>query len=113
MAQWKLVTRHGSDVKRDTFDDLDAAITAMEERVKDIRRGGPLREVSAIRDYKPGQQVNARLELSAGGVLRRRVAGIDLMGDGSLVPYAGVVQKQPLEPRDGESPFDAVRESLT
>ena len=112
MAKWKLVSRHGPEVKRERFDDLDAAIATMEERTRDIRREGPLREVSAIRDYKPGEQVRARLELSTGGPLRRRAGGIDVMGDGSLVPYVGVVQKQPLEPRDGESPFDAVRAAL-
>ena len=99
-------------MKREDFDDLDAAIAAMEERVRDIRREGPLRKVSGLRDYEPGQQVNARLELSTGGALRRSTAGIDLMGDGSLVPYAGVVQKRPLDPPDAQSAYDAVREAL-
>jgi len=35
------------------------------------------------------------------------------MGDGSLVPYVGVVRKRRLEPEDGESPFDVVRAALT
>jgi hypothetical protein len=34
------------------------------------------------------------------------------MGDGALVPYTGVVRKHRLEPRDGETAFDAVREAL-
>jgi hypothetical protein len=37
---------------------------------------------------------------------------MDLMGDGTLVPYVGAVRKEPLEPRQGESPFDAVRAAL-
>ena len=34
------------------------------------------------------------------------------MGDGALVPYTGVVRKRGLEPPDGETAFDAVREAL-
>jgi hypothetical protein len=112
VAKWRLVVRHGSQVRHETFDDLDAAIAALEDRAKDIRREGPLREVSAIRDYGPGQQVHARLELSTGRLLRGREAGLDVMGDGALVPYVGVARKQRLEPQGDQSPFDAVRAAL-
>jgi len=56
--------------------------------------------------------VQARLELSAGGLLRGREAGLDVMGDGALVPYVGVIRKRRLEPGRGQSAFDAVREAL-
>jgi hypothetical protein len=112
MGRYRLKVRHGSRVERESFDDLDAAITAMKRQTQLIRKEGPLDEISAIRDYEPGQRVHARLELSAGGVLRRR-AGMDLMGDGALVPYAGAVRKHRLEAADGASPFDAVRAALT
>jgi hypothetical protein len=52
------------------------------------------------------------LELSTGGVLRGREVGVDVMGDGALVPYAGVVRKRRLEPRDGGTAFDALRTAL-
>jgi hypothetical protein len=106
------VIRHGSRVDREAFDSLDEAIDAIERRSREIRSEGPLRQVSALRDFEPGQQVHARLELSTGGVLRGREAGIDVMGDGGLVPYVGVVRKRRLEPGDGETAFDAVREAL-
>jgi hypothetical protein len=112
MAKWRLVIRHGSDVKHERFDDLDAAIAAIEERARDIRREGPLREISAIRDYEPGQRVHARLELSSGGVFRGREAGLDVMGDGALVPYVGSIRKRRLDPEDDASAFDAVRAAL-
>lgn len=112
MAKWRLVIRHGSDVKHERFDDLDAAIAAMAVRTQEIQREGPLEEVKAIRDYGPGQRVHARLELSTGGLFRGREAGLDVMGDGALVPYVGVVRKRRLEPDGGESPFDAVRAAL-
>jgi hypothetical protein len=100
-------------VRNERFDDLDTAIAAMERATTEIRREGPLREVSAIRDYEPGQRVHARLELSTGGLFRGREAGLDVMGDGALVPYAGVVRKRRLQPAGGESPFEAVRAALT
>ena len=113
MAKWRLVTRHGPRVRHESFDDLDAAIAALERKAREIRREGPLREVSAIRDYEPGQRVHARLELSTGGPLRGREAGLDVMGNGALVPYVGVIRRRPLEPESGESAFDAVRAALT
>ncbi|MGH2925593.1 MAG: hypothetical protein ACRDK1_06425 [Solirubrobacterales bacterium] len=68
--------------------------------------------MNALRDYEPGQRVHARVEISTGGPLRGREVGIDVMGDGTLVPYAGVVRKRPLEPSEGETAFEAVREAL-
>jgi hypothetical protein len=65
-----------------------------------------------IRTYEPAQRVRARLELSVGGFLRRRDAGVDVMGDGRLVPYTGGVSRRELEPADAGSPYDAVREAL-
>ena len=81
--------------------------------MREIRREGPLEEVSALRDYEPGQQVHARLELSTGGLLRGREAGLDVMGDGALVPYAGVVRKRRLEAPDSVTAFEAVRRALS
>ena len=112
MAAYRLTTRHGSSVTRERFEGLDDAVAAMEERVRDIRREGPLAELSAFRDYQPGQRVNARLELSTGGRLFGREAGIDVMGNGALVPYVGVVRKRVLEPGDDATAFDAVRDAL-
>jgi hypothetical protein len=106
------VIRHGPRVGRESFGSLDEAISAMELRVNEIRAKGPLDELSALGDYEPGDRVHARFELSAGGLLRGREAGVDVMGDGSLVPYVGVIRKRKLEPGDGQTPFDAVREAL-
>jgi hypothetical protein len=112
VSGWRLVIRHGSRVKRESFDNLDDAIEGMERRSKEIQSEGPLTAVKTLRDYEPGQRVHARLELSTGGVLRGREAGLDVMGDGALVPYAGVVRKRKLEPGGGKSAFDAIREAL-
>jgi hypothetical protein len=112
VSGWRLVIRHGSGVERESFDSLDDAIDAMQRRASEIRAEGPLQEVTALRDFEPGQRVHARLELSTGGFLRGSEAGVDVMGDGALVPYLGVIRKRRLEPARGGSAFDAVREAL-
>jgi len=99
-------------VKREGFASLDEAIEALERHARLIRSEGPLDEVGGLRDFEPGEQVHARLELSTGGLRRGREAGVDVMGDGALVPYTGVIRKRRLEPRDGQRAFDAVREAL-
>jgi hypothetical protein len=112
VAAYRLTVRHGPKVERESFETLDDAIEALERRAEEVRREGPLAAVNALRDYGPSQRVHARLELSTGGLLRGREAGLDVMGDGALVPYTGVVRKRRLEPSGGESAFDAVREAL-
>ncbi len=113
MSRYRLTIRQGPRVTREQFEDLDAAIEALERRAKEIRSAGPLKERKMLREFEPGGRVAARFELSTGGWLRNRTAGIDVMGDGRAVPYAGAVARSELEPREGESIFDAVRRELT
>lgn len=112
MARWKLTVRHGSDVEHLGFDDLDEAVAAMRERAMRIRAGGPVKRVAGFRDYEPRDQVQARLQLSSGGLLRKSVAGVDVRGNGEFVPYRGGVRREELDPSGHETPFDAVRETL-
>jgi hypothetical protein len=112
VSRWKLTIRHGSDVSRESFDDLDGAVAAMRERALAIRAEGRVKGVSALRDFGPEQRVHARLQLSSGGVLRKRVAGIDVRGDGTFMPYRGGVAREELDPTDHDTPFDLVRETL-
>lgn len=111
MTVWQLTIRHGPKVERERFEALDEAITRLRTRTEEIRADGPLGAVSAFRDYEPGQRVAARLELSTGGWLRGRDAGLDVMGDGRLVPYRGGIGKRPLDP-DGDSAYEAIRKAL-
>jgi hypothetical protein len=112
LAPWKLTVQHGSDVSSEAFRDLDAAVAALRERALAIRSEGPVETVSGLRDYGPGDQVHARLQLSRGGLLHRAVAGVDLRGNGELVPYRGGVRREELEPGRGETPFELIREAL-
>jgi len=84
----------------------------MRERALAIRSEGPVDRVQSLRDFEPRDQVRARLQLSGGGLLRKSVAGVDVRGDGSFVPFAGGVAREELDPTDHETPFDLVRETL-
>ncbi len=112
MAAWKLTIRHGSDVEHESFDDLNAAVAAMRERALAIRAEGPAEGVSALRDFGPEQQVHARLQLAGKGLLHKPIAGIDVRGDGTFVPFRGGVTREELDPTAYKTPFDAVRETL-
>ncbi|HVW46897.1 MAG TPA: hypothetical protein VHA76_07585 [Solirubrobacterales bacterium] len=94
------------------FDDLDAAVAAMRERALRIRSEAPPKTAKLLRTYKPSQQVQGRLELSGRGFLRKPVAGIDIRGDGTFVPYKGGVRREELDPSHHDTPFDLVRETL-
>ncbi|MFL5834728.1 MAG: hypothetical protein ACJ76B_12245 [Solirubrobacterales bacterium] len=110
--KWKLTIRHGSDVDHARFDELDAAVAAMRERALAIRSEGPVRPVQSLRDFEPGEQVHARLQVSSGGLFRKSVAGVDVRGDGTFVPFKGGVVREELDPTDHDTPFDLVRETL-
>jgi hypothetical protein len=112
VSRWKLTVRHGSDVSHQSFDDLGEAVAAMREQALAIRAEGPVRKVSALRDFGPEQQVHARLQISGKGVLRRPTAGVDVRGDGTFMPYRGSVVREELDPSNDNSPFDTVRETL-
>jgi len=112
VSRWKLTVRHGSDVDHAQFDGLEEAVAAMRERALAIRAEGPVRPVQSLRDYKPGDQVHARLQLSGGRLFRKSVAGVDVRGDGTFVPFKGGVVREELDPTDHDTPFDVVRETL-
>jgi hypothetical protein len=73
---------------------------------------GPLRERKMIRTYEPEKQVAARFEISTGGWLGGDTAGVDVMGDGRVVPFRGGVVRRELEPKAAQTAYDAVRKAL-
>ncbi len=112
MAAWKLTIRHGSEVSHQSFKELGETVDAMRERALAIRAEGPVKGVSALRDFGPEQQVHARLQISGRGLLRRPVAGVDVRGDGTFMPFRGGVTREELDPSGHDTPFDLVRETL-
>jgi hypothetical protein len=111
-VSWKVTVRHGSQVKRERFETLEAAIEQARARVDQVRREGGLPEISAFRDYAPDQRVHARIEISGPGLIRSPEGGLDVMGDGSVVTYRGTIRKQPLGASSLEDAFTRLREAL-
>jgi hypothetical protein len=109
---WKLTVRDGAEVSHSGFDDLDEAVAAMRSRALEIRAEAPPKTSNALRKYKPEDQVQARLELSGRGILHKPVAGIDVRGDGTFMPYRGGMRREVLDPSNHDTPFDLVRETL-
>jgi len=112
LSAYKLTVRQGPRVVREKFDDLDAAVAALERYAKDIRSASPLPARKMLRDFEPETQVAGRVEISTGGLLRRgEDAGVDVMGDGTFVAFSGGMRRTELDP-GAHGPFEAVRRAL-
>ena len=107
-----MTIRHGSEVSHQGFDDLAEAVASMRERALAIRSEGPRKTANMLREFKPEDQVHARLEISGRGLLRKPVAGVDVRGDGTFMPFRGGVAREELDPTSHDTPFDLVRETL-
>jgi hypothetical protein len=84
----------------------------MRERALAARAGAPPKEAALLRTFAPGDQVQARLQLAGPGRFRKAVAGVDVRGDGTFVPFRGGVRREELDPSGHDTPFDLVRETL-
>src|SRR5207302_5593759 len=104
MARYLLTARVRGKVGHERFDDLDAALDALEKRGHALQGRADADSVggSLMRRYEPQTQVSARLELSGRGVR----AGVDVRGDGSSVPFTGRLKRKLIERREGESAYD-------
>ncbi|MGH2939273.1 MAG: hypothetical protein ACRDPE_14275 [Solirubrobacterales bacterium] len=109
---WKLTVRNGAEVDHEGFDNVDQAVARMRERALEIRAEGPPKVANVLRKFEPRDQVTARLELSTGGLLHKRAAGVDVRGDGTFTPYRGGLRREELDPSNHDTPFDLVRETL-
>jgi hypothetical protein len=109
---FRLTVRAGADVDHAKFEDLDEAVAAMREWALKVRAEGPPKTTNLIKTFKPKDQVQARLELSTGGFLHKTVAGIDVRGDGTFMPFTGGLRREELDPTSHDTPFDLVRETL-
>jgi hypothetical protein len=109
---WKVTIRQGPKVSRERVETLEEAIAEARRAVEAVRAEGGLPKVSAFRDYGPEKRVHARVELSGPGLLRGREGGIDLMGDGTVVPYTGAIRKRELGADSIDDAFERLGEAL-
>jgi hypothetical protein len=105
------VIRTGPRVTRASFDDAAGALDALEAHCREVVQFGERGTVKAgPREYAPHQQVASRAELRGPGRLR---AGADVRGDGTVEPYLGRVVRRPVEVRDDETPYAALRRAVS
>ncbi len=106
-ASYRVKIRNGPKVEKERYDDLDAALGAIEARGDELARDSRTDAVGGqlMRRIEPVQQVTARIQLAGPGGLR---AGVDVRGDGSAEAWTGWLRRQVLEQRAGESPYDAL-----
>ncbi len=111
MAGYKLQVRVGARVENERFDALGPALDALERRGRELAAGAGRHVIDVrTRRFEPVQQVVGRLELSGPGRVR---AGIDVRGDGSSECFTGRVRRSLVEPRTGESAYEALRRTLS
>jgi len=99
-------------VEKESCESLEEALAEARGRAAEVLAGGRLGTVQAFRDHTPDQRVQARIEVSGKGLLRGPEAGIDVMGDGSLVPYTGAIRKRPFEASTLDEAIDGLRRAL-
>ena len=111
---WNLTVRTGGKVSRARFDELTAALEAVEDEASSAAENAPRKPVDAkIRTFEPAQLVVARVELTGPERLLPKVkAGIDVRGDGSSEAYLGGVRRKLIDQRRRETPVDALRRTL-
>ncbi len=110
---WRVTVRHSSEVTREKVGSLDEALDLVRDAVDRTLREGGLKAISALRDFEPDQRVHTRIEVTAPGMLRGAEAGLDVMGDRSLVAYRGVIRKIPLEADTLDEAIERIREELS
>jgi hypothetical protein len=110
---YKLTVRHGPDVEKEKFFSLDLAMSQLEKRAGEIMKEDRPETVQAVvREFTPEEQVVARFEVRGPKLLRGPRAGIDLKGDGEMVPYKGRMFRTELPGGDGHSAYEVIRQVL-
>jgi hypothetical protein len=109
VASYRLTVRRRGVTDRERHASLPEALTALEARLDDLgpreRRGT---ERALVRELDPVKQVAVRGEIAGRGVR----GGVDVRGDGSLEAYTGRWRRTLLEPKPGETAYDALRRAL-
>jgi hypothetical protein len=113
-GDFTLTVRDGPRVTRERFPTLSAALDALEQTTGDLA-GRRLRDTVDLRyrEFAPVAQVAVRAEVSGPGRGPAAVrGGVDVRGDGSAEAYTGRVRRRLVEPRSGESIYQALRRVL-
>ena len=111
MIAWQVTVRTGPKVERVRAETLEEALDALEFHTRAAATAERRRVVDVrFRRYEPADQVAARAELRGPGRVR---AGLDVRGDGAVEAWTGRLHRARVEPRDGDSPYEALRRKLS
>ena len=107
---FKVTIRSGPEIQRREADTLGGALDLVEQAGRALS-AGPRRDPVDLRyrEFSPSEQVAHRIELRGPGVR----AGVDVRGDNSAQAFVGRLRRRLVEPRKGESPYDALRRTLS
>jgi hypothetical protein len=111
---WRVTVRRGPQVERLRRATLEEALELLEARTRVLALGPRRKAVDVhFRRYEPGDLVAARAEVRGPQMIRPDVhAGVDLLGDGSVVAWTGGLRRTAVEPAGDENPYDALRRVL-
>jgi hypothetical protein len=111
---WRLTVRTGSDVEHTSYEGLEALLSALEARGRELAREAPGEPVdSKLKRFERVEQVVSRLELSGPERLLPSVrAGVDVHSDGTTEAFRGRTKRTMLEQQPGEDAFAALRRAL-
>ena len=109
--RFTVLVRTGGKVRKERYDDLRAALGAVDRVLGELADEASARPVGGglIRKLEPVQQVVGRIEVTGPDRLR---AGVDVRGDGSSEAFTGRLRRQLVEQRRRESAVDALRRVL-
>jgi hypothetical protein len=111
-VRWRVTERHGSEVTKGKFDTLEEALEHARGRVDAALREGRLGTVKMLREFTPDQRVASRIEVSGARLFRGPEAGLDVMGDGTVVAYRGAIRKEALAADTLDEAFERIAEAL-
>lgn len=109
-----MLVRTGGKVRRERFEEREAALAALEAAGSELARTGRREELDLrYRTYAPGELVAGRVEVRGPArLLSGLTAGVDVRGDGTVEAWRGLVRKRIIAPRGGESVYAALRREL-
>lgn len=112
MKGYRVTVRASAKVAHERYDHAGQALAAVERHGREIERTAGARAAGGrlMRRFEPVQQVVGRIELKGPDGLR---GGVDVRGDGSSEAFrGGRLRRDLIAPRDGESPYAALRRVL-
>ncbi|MGI8579182.1 MAG: hypothetical protein ACR2K9_01350 [Solirubrobacteraceae bacterium] len=114
MSRWTTTVRVKGKVTRERYATLNEALDSAERHAGRAALGPAAQTVDLkVREYAAAAQVSARIEVSGPGRLLPAVrAGLDVRGDGSTAAWTGRLQRTVVEPKDRETPGDALRRAV-